>query len=121
PGASFTGLAFANNGSGNFLYAANIAGAGSIEVFNGSFARVTLAGSFKDPNLPGSLQLFGSAFVPHNIQSVNGQLYVEYANFKTGQGAVSIFDANGNFIKWLIPAGEPHLNLPWGIVIAPAT
>src|SRR5262249_19544750 len=45
-GASFTGLAIANNGSGNFLYASNILGGGGIKVFNASFAPVTLSGSF---------------------------------------------------------------------------
>src|SRR5436190_9796434 len=52
PNTSFTGLAVANNGAGTFLYAANISGNGSIEVFNGTFAHVNLAGSFTDPNLP---------------------------------------------------------------------
>src|SRR5207253_11134029 len=100
--ASLTGLALANNGVGNFLYAANISGAGSIEVFNSSFAHVALAGSFKDPNLP-SVGLFGSAaYVPHNIHNLNGQLYVEYANFQLGKGALAVFDTNGNFIKELI-------------------
>ena len=118
-GTTFTGLATANNGSGNYLYAANDSGAGSIEVFSSTFAHVTLGGSFKDPSLPSSVA-FGSTYVPYNIQNINGQLYVEYANFKTGGGAVSIFDANGNFIKSLIPAGTPQLNEPWGVVIAPA-
>lgn len=118
--ASFTGLALANNGAGNFLYAANMAGSGSIDVFNSSFAQVNLAGSFTDPNL--SSLLFGNSgiYVPYNIQSMNGQLYVEYANFQSRSGAVSIFDFNGNFIKELIPPGGPNLNEPWGIVIAPA-
>jgi uncharacterized protein (TIGR03118 family) len=115
--ASFTGLAIANNGSGNFLYAANMLG-GNIKVFNGSFAPVTLAGSFTDPNLPAPNG--NDAYVPYNIQIINGQLYVEYANFKSGKGAVSIFDTNGNFIKELIAAGGPQLNEPWGVVIAPA-
>src|SRR5262249_10525131 len=75
---SFTGLALANNGVGNFLYAPNISGAGSVEVFNSSFAHVTLAGSFTDPNLP-TVGLFGSsAYVPYNIHNFNGQLYVAY-------------------------------------------
>jgi uncharacterized protein (TIGR03118 family) len=118
-GTSFTGLALANNGSANYLYAANDAGTGSIEVFDSTFAHVTLAGSFKDPNLPSSVA-FGSSYVPYNIQNIGGQLYVVYANLKTGGGAVSIFDANGNFIKSLITAGTAQLNEPWGVVIAPA-
>ena len=117
--ASFTGLALANNGSGNFLYAANIAGPGGINVFNSSFALVTLSGSFTDPNVPAFNALFGTGYVPYNIQSINGQLYVEYSNFKQGTGAVSIFDFSGNFIQELIPPGGTHLNEPWGIAIAP--
>jgi uncharacterized protein (TIGR03118 family) len=118
-GASFTGLAVANNGSGDYLYAANDAGSGSIEVFDSTFAHVTLAGSFKDPNLPSSVA-FGSSYVPYNVQNINGQLYVEYTNFKTNGGAVAVFDANGNFIKELVAAGTPQLNQPWGVVIAPS-
>ena len=119
-GTSFTGLALANNGSGDYLYAANDAGAGSIEVFNSSFAHVTLPGSFQDPNLPSSILFGGSNYVPYNIQNINGQLYVEYANFKLGKGAVAVFDTNGNFLNELIPSSTPQLNQPWGVVIAPA-
>jgi uncharacterized protein (TIGR03118 family) len=115
-GASFTGLALDNNGTGNFLYAANSAGSGGIDVFNSSFAPVALAGSFTDPNLP-------AGYVPYNIQNIGGDLYVEYENPASqrtlGAGAVSVFDANGNFISELIsPGGE--LEAPWGITIAPA-
>jgi uncharacterized protein (TIGR03118 family) len=114
-GASFTGLALDNNGTGNFLYAANDAGSGGIDVFNSSFAPTTLAGSFTDPNLP-------AGYVPYNIQAINGDLYVEYTNTANpralGSGAVSVFDANGNFIRELIgPGGQ--LDDPWGIVMAP--
>jgi uncharacterized protein (TIGR03118 family) len=121
--ASFTGLALATNSSGNFLYASNIMGGGGISVFDKNFAPVTLAGSFIDPGVPAvnpSNPFNLSGYVPYNIQTINGQLYVEYANFKTGGGAVSVFDTNGNFIKELVPPGEPHLNIPWGVVIAPA-
>jgi uncharacterized protein (TIGR03118 family) len=117
PGASFTGLALDNNGSGNFLYAANdTTGTGGIDVFNSSFAPVALAGTFVDPNLP-------SSYVPYNIQTIGGLLYVEYTNTANpralGSGAVSVFDANGNFMQELISPGG-QLDDPWGIVIAPA-
>ena len=111
PGAAYTGLALGSNASGSFLYAAS--GGGTIDVFDSSFAHASLAGSFIDPNLP-------AGYVPYNIQNVNGQLYVEYANFSNSQGAVSVFDTNGNFIKELVAPGGSHLNQPWGIVIAPA-
>jgi uncharacterized protein (TIGR03118 family) len=116
-GAVFTGLALANNGTGNFLYAANdTAGTGGIVVFNSSFAQTTLSGGFVDPNLP-------AGFVPYNIQAINGKLYVEYTNSANpralGSGVVSVFDANGNFLQELIgPGGQ--LDDPWGVVIAPA-
>jgi len=118
PNASFTGLALDNNGTGNFLYAANdTAGTGGIVVFNSSFAQVTPTGAFADPTLP-------AGYVPYNIQTINGLLYVEYTNTANpravGSGVVSIFDANGNFIQELIgPGGQ--LDDPWGIVIAPAS
>jgi uncharacterized protein (TIGR03118 family) len=61
--------------------------------------------------------------VPFNIQNINGLLYVEYQDSADpealGAGAVSVFDANGNFIEELIgPGGE--LDDPWGIVLAPS-
>jgi uncharacterized protein (TIGR03118 family) len=112
-GASFTGLAFANNGSANFLYATNVAGSGSIAVFDATYKAVTLPDNFTNPNVPPGM-------VPFNIQNINGQLYVLYTNLSTGAGEVAVFDANGKLIKDLIPAGEPHLSEPWGVVIAPA-
>ncbi len=72
-GASFTGLALDNNGTGNFLYAANNAGAGGIDVFDSGFGSTTVTGSFTDPNLP-------AGYVPYNIQNINCDLYVEYEN-----------------------------------------
>jgi len=116
-GASFTGLALDNNGSGNYLYAANSAGSGGIDVFNSSFTSTTLLGSFIDPDLP-------AGYVPYNIQTIGGELYVEYENPASqrtlGSGVVSVFDANGNFITQLIgPGGQ--LEAPWGIVVAPSS
>jgi uncharacterized protein (TIGR03118 family) len=112
-GAVYTGLALANNGSGNFLYAANNAGS-SIQVFNGAFAPATLAGSFTDPGLP-------SGFTPYNIQNLGGTLYVTYENEAEGGGVVDAFDANGNFLRRISAnsAGGP-LEAPWGLAIAPA-
>lgn len=118
PGATYTGLAVGSNSSGSFLYAANVRG-GSIDVFNSSFARTTLAGSFTDPNLP-------AGYTPYNIQNVNGLLYVEYQNGAQagtgglGTGVVSVFDTNGVFQRRLISTGG-QLDQPWGIAVAPAS
>lgn len=114
PGAVYTGLAIGSNASGNFLYAANVRN-GSIDVYNSSFARTTLSGSFVNPSLP-------AGYTPYNIQNVNGLLYVEYENPSApgvGSGVVAVFDTNGVFQKQLIGAGG-KLDAPWGIVIAPA-
>ena len=116
----YTGLAI--NSAGNLLYAANGAGTGSIDVFNGSFAETTLTGNFVDPDLP-------AGYVPFNVEDIGGKVYVTYAlashgsqtTATAGQGAVAVFDESGNFLKQLVgvsPTGE--LASPWGMAIAPA-
>jgi uncharacterized protein (TIGR03118 family) len=118
-GAVYTGLALGNNGVGSFLYAADFR-LGKIDVLNASFQKVTLSGSFTDPNLP-------SGYAPYNIQTLNGKLYVAYAKVDpvTGkasqtpnQGIVNVFDTNGNFLQRV--ATNTFLNSPWGLIIAPA-
>jgi uncharacterized protein (TIGR03118 family) len=119
PNAVYTGLAIGNNGTANFLYAANFA-AGHIDVFNSSFGLAAVSGSFTDPNLP-------AGYVPYNIQNLGGKLYVEYAQPDpitheaaegAGLGVVDVFDTNGNFLQRIHSGGQ--LNAPWGIAIAPA-
>jgi uncharacterized protein (TIGR03118 family) len=117
PGAIYTGLAEASNASGTFLYAANSAPGGHINVFNSTWAPATLPGNFTDPNLPAGL-------VPFNIQNIGGSLYVTYAQLGPGGtplpgGVVDQFDANGNFIKRIATGGP--LSAPWGIVLAPSS
>jgi len=116
PGAVYTGLAI--NGPQTRLYAANAAG-GSVDVFDSSFAPLSLApGAFLDPFLPTGL-------VPFNVQDITGDIYVVYApagrasqtNAPLGAGAVAIFDEDGNFIKELIVGSR--LAAPWGIALAP--
>ena len=117
--AVYTGLAYANNGSGDFLYAANFH-SGFIDVFDSTFAPTTLAGGFLDPNLP-------SGYAPYNIHNLGGQLFVTYALQNAtgtadvsgaGHGFVNVFDTNGNLIQRLISDGV--LNSPWGLALAPA-
>ncbi len=118
PGAVYTGLAIGSVGSNNYLYAAN--NAGGIDVYDGSFNNVsgtTFAGKFVDPNPVGG-------FSPFNIQSIGGNLYVEYAalnsmGFPLPGGYIDEFDSSGNFIKRIATGGA--LDAPWGITLAPST
>ena len=106
-GAVYTGLTMANNQ----LYAANKA-TGKIDVFNSSFSPVSLgAAAFSDAAVPAGM-------TPYNIQVVNGNLWVEYSGPRGSPGGfVAEFDVNGNLMRNL---SDPHLNAPWGIVMAPA-
>src|ERR1700736_5318840 len=113
-GAVYKGIALTNNP--DYVYAANFS-AGTIDVYDGTWAKATLTGSFKDPSVP-------AGFAPFNIQLLAGKLYVTYAkqdSTKTadvgGAGYVAVFDTNGNLIKHLISNGP--LSSPWGIAIAP--
>ncbi len=116
-GAVYTGLAV--NGGQTRLYAANAAGAGSIDVFDSSFAPVNLgSGAFVNLELPAGL-------VPFNVQNISGDIYVAYApagrineiNAPLGAGAVAIFDEDGSFIKQLVVGSR--LAAPWGMTLAP--
>ena len=118
-GAVYKGLALGNNGTANFLYAANF-NSGNIDVFNTNFAPATLSGNFTDPSLP-------AGYAPFNVENIGGILYVTYALQDPakhddvagpGNGYVDEFDTNGNFIKRLISNGP--LNSPWGLALAPA-
>ena len=116
PGAVYTGLAI--NTAGTQLYAANVAG-GGINVFNSSFAPVSLPGGFTDPNLP-------AGFVPFNVADIGGKIYVTYApaglaNMRAataGMGFVNVFDESGAFLQRLISGSQ--LASPWGVALAPA-
>lgn len=118
PGHVYTGLAIGNNGTANFIYAADFAN-NKIDVFDKNFAAATLAGSFIDPTLP-------SGYATYNIQNLGGKLYVTYAKVNSvtgrdlpgpGNGYVSVFDTNGLFQLRLISNGP--LNSPWGMTVAP--
>jgi uncharacterized protein (TIGR03118 family) len=122
-GAEFTGLAVANNGTNNFLYAADFHD-GKIDVFNSSFNQTTLsATAFTDSALP-------SGYAPYNIQLLNGDLYVTYAKqdaakenpvASTGNGIIDIYDLNGNLLNSKEFIANGNLNVPYGMAIAPAS
>lgn len=120
-GAVYTGLALGSVGSNNYLYAANTAGSGSIQVFDTNYNNVTgstFAGTFNNPFVP-------AGYVPFNIQLIGSQLYVTYAELGAGgvaapgsTGEVAVFNTNGTFVS-LLASGGP-LDAPWGIALAPA-
>ncbi len=125
--AVYKGLALANNGTANFLYATDFHNA-KIDVFDTTYTPQA-SGSFKftDPNLP-------AGYAPFGIQAIkNGaggtwQLYVAYAMPQApenhdnmngaGLGLIDIYDTNGNFVKRLVSPGGA-LNAPWGLALAP--
>ena len=121
-GALYTGVALGTSSQGPTLYAANGA-QGRIDVFDSGFNKITLAGNFTDPNLP-------TGYVPFNVRVINGKVYVTYApagrpaqtGATPGQGAIAVFDLDGNFLQELAGPGEPGSTLaaPWGIALAPA-
>jgi uncharacterized protein (TIGR03118 family) len=125
PGHVYTGLAYANNGAGNFIYAADFAN-GKIDVFNSAFALQPLASfPFADPTIPTTP---GNTYHAFNIQAIGGSLYVMYAKVGAGgldeegvgNGFVRRFNANGvRDLTFGINNGA--LNSPWGAVLAPAT
>ncbi len=118
-GAVYKGLAIITNSTGTFLLAANFR-APALEVYDTNFKLTQLAGSFVDPTLP-------SGFAPFGVHVIGSQLVVTYAMQNTakhdpvnapGNGYVSLFDLNGNFIRRV--ASNGNLNSPWGAVMAPA-
>ncbi len=118
-GAVYKGLAMANNGTANLLYATDLHNA-KVDVFDTHFAKVAAPGGFTDPAIP-------AGFAPFNIEAINNQLYVTYAKqdatahdetLGAGLGYVNVFDANGHMVKRFASAGV--LNAPWGIAMAPA-
>ena len=93
---------------------------GFIETFLPGFAPVATPGSFTDPNLP-------AGYAPFGIQVLGRQVFVAYALQDAakqdpvagaGNGIVSIFDMDGNFLRRFATGGA--LNAPWGIAQASA-
>ncbi len=119
-GAVYKGLAIATPAGGTpRLYTTNF-NAGTVEIYDQTWAPVTLTGAFTDPAVP-------AGFAPFNIQNLGGKLYVTYAKQDAakmddvagpGNGYVTVYDLNGALLTHLISGG--NLNSPWGVAIAPA-
>jgi len=102
---------------GNSLFAADFKNK-MVDMFDKDFAFVK---SFTDPGIP-------TDYAPFNVQNVGTNLYVAYAKIDPatgeelagpGNGFVSVFGADGTFIKRFTSNGT--LNAPWGIAVAPAS
>ncbi len=115
----YKGVTIGNNGTQDLLYATNFHN-GTVDVFNSSFAPVTVSGGFVDPKLP-------PGYAPFNIENIGGEIFVTYAVQDgakhddvagAGNGLVDIFDTNGNLQQRLITGGD--LNSPWGLALAPS-
>ena len=118
-GAVYKGVAIANDGTGNFLYATDFYNA-TIDVYDASFHTV-MNKPFSDPNIPGD-------FAPFNIRNIGGKLFVTYAKQQLpdrhddqggmGNGYVDVFTPDGILRKRFATQGS--LNSPWGIAQAQA-
>jgi len=122
PGAVYTGLAV--NQAHTMLYAANDS-AGTIDVFNSTFAPVDLGDhAFRTPG-----EIAARGLVPFNVTDIGGDVYVTYApsgraaqtTAGLGDGAVAIFTESGKLEPHGVLLGGPHTPLaaPWGVAIAP--
>ncbi len=117
-GAVFKGLALATSGGNSYLYATDFHN-GTVDVFDSTFTKVSLTGSFSDPGIP-------SGFAPFGIQAVGGNLYVSYAMQDAakhddvacpGCGFIDVFKTDGTLVQRLVSMGA--LNSPWGMALAP--
>ena len=122
-GAVYKGLAIANDGTANHLYATDFHN-GKVDVFDATFAKVTVTGGFTDSTLP-------AGYAPFGIQAlqIGGQtrIVVTYAQKDpqsndevagAGFGLVNVFDTSGTLVTHLVPVGH-ELNAPWGVALAP--
>jgi len=112
-GASFTGLAIGNaSGGAAQIYAAD-QNSGNVDVFNSNWA---MTGTITAPSLP-------PGFTAFNVQNLDGNLFVTYANPNDPiGGVVDEFTTDGKFVATISsdPTGN-HLDSPWGLAIAPAS
>ena len=129
--ACYRGLAIANNGTANFLYANDFVG-GKIDVFDAKFTKQSPAAfPFTDPKLPKNYAPFGIQAIANGPNGTT-QIYVSYAMSGSGAnqgtcedtrgagfGMIDVFDANGKLVTGeLVPVGG-LLNAPWGMALAP--
>ena len=117
PSNIYKGATLVSVGGHDYLLSANF-GTGKIDVLKGENGTPDLPGTFTDPGLT-------NGFAPFNIAKLGNTVYVTYAlkNGKddspgAGNGFVTAFDLNGNFMGRIGAHGT--LNSPWGLAIAPS-
>jgi uncharacterized protein (TIGR03118 family) len=117
-GAVYKGVAIDRVDGQPRVYATDFHNA-RVDVFDGSFRPVSVAGGFVDPHIP-------KGFAPFGIANVGGRLVVTYAKQDAarhddvhgkGLGFVDVFDAQGHLLERLASRGP--LNAPWGLALAP--
>ncbi|MGH2973172.1 MAG: TIGR03118 family protein [Gaiellaceae bacterium] len=112
-GAIFRGVAFAHG----LLYATDFHN-DRVDVFNGAWRRVRLAGSFDDSTIP-------SWYAPDGIYAAGDHIFVTYVyrapvdgNDGPTGGFVDEFDLQGKLVARVTHAG---LDEPWGLALAPTS
>ena len=117
--AVYQGLAIGAYAGANYLYAADFRN-NRIDVYDATWKKATLPGTFTDPNLP-------AGYAPFGIQASGDRVYVAYAQRAAtgteeakgaGLGVVDVYDTAGNMIRRVAAGGA--LNAPWGLAVAPA-
>jgi uncharacterized protein (TIGR03118 family) len=117
-GATYTGLAIANNGGQPLLYAADDGPNRRIDVFKSDFTLADLGpDAFVDPKIP-------QKFAPYGIQTITAAdgsqtIWVTYTALDKAQsGFVDSFTPSGVLISHFALSGPLHS--PWGVALAPA-
>jgi uncharacterized protein (TIGR03118 family) len=129
PGANYKGLAIAQSATGMRLYATDFH-QGHVDMFDGAFNKVSVAGAFVDPKLPKDTY-------PFAIQAIAGNLYVTFAKHGGGltgghggtgdartadkgggDSVVDVFDTDGKLLRRAVASSA--LKQPWGLALAPA-
>jgi uncharacterized protein (TIGR03118 family) len=116
PGAIYTGLAIDTTAANTQLYAADW-GKGTVDVFNGTFQQID-QGAFQDAAIP-------NTFRPFNVQDINGNIFVTYAQFDANTGADTgtggfVAEYNRDGVLQMTITGNGQFNSPWGVALAPA-
>ena len=123
----YKGLALAKRASGGLtLYATNFHN-GTVDVYDNTFKKETISGTFTDPMTKPPLPTGAVGWAPFGIANIDGLLFVTFAAQNSvkhddvsaaGAGFVDVFDTEGNFVERLATGGA--LNSPWGLAEVPS-